>query len=96
MGGEDYGIYYNVVDLFFGMFTFLNGAMRNSHTQRFITVELGRGQKNLLSIIHLCHRTQNDNRPHIYDSRNNRTLVCYGEDGNSMCVRHYSNYGLSI
>ena len=41
LGIEDYGIY-NVVGGFIGLLAFLNGAMSGS-TQRFITVELGRG-----------------------------------------------------
>ena len=41
LGIEDYGVY-NVVGGFIGMLGFLNGAMSGS-TQRFITIELGRG-----------------------------------------------------
>ena len=41
LGIEDYGIY-NVVGGFIGLLAFLNGAMSGS-TQRFITIELGRG-----------------------------------------------------
>ena len=46
LGIEDYGIY-NVVGGFIGMLAFLNGAMCSS-TQRFITVELGRGNEESL------------------------------------------------
>ncbi len=46
LGIEDYGIY-NVVGGFIGMMAFLNGAMSGS-TQRFITIELGRGNENSL------------------------------------------------
>lgn len=41
LGIENYGVY-NVVGGFIGMLAFLNGAMSGS-TQRFITVELGKG-----------------------------------------------------
>ncbi len=46
LGIEDYGVY-NVVGGFIGMLAFLNGAMSGS-TQRFITIELGRGDENSL------------------------------------------------
>lgn len=46
LGIEDYGVY-NVVGGFIGMLSFLNGAMCSS-TQRFITVELGKGDKESL------------------------------------------------
>ena len=46
LGIEDYGVY-NVVGGFIGMLAFLNGAMCSS-TQRFITVELGRGNEESL------------------------------------------------
>lgn len=46
LGIEDYGIY-NVVGGFIGMLAFLNGAMCSS-TQRFITVELGKGNEESL------------------------------------------------
>ena len=46
LGIEDYGIY-NVVGGFIGMLAFLNGAMSSS-TQRFITIELGRGDEDSL------------------------------------------------
>ena len=46
LGIEDYGIY-NVVGGFIGLLAFLNGAMSGS-TQRFITVELGRGSTEAL------------------------------------------------
>lgn len=46
LGIEDYGVY-NVVGGFIGMLAFLNGAMSSS-TQRFITVELGKGDGNSL------------------------------------------------
>ena len=49
LGVEDYGIY-NVVGGFIGMLAFLNGAMSGS-TQRFITVELGRGSNESLKRI---------------------------------------------
>lgn len=43
LGIDDYGVY-NVVGGFIGMLSFLNGAMSGS-TQRFITVELGKGNE---------------------------------------------------
>ena len=46
LGVEDYGVY-NAVGGFIGMLAFLNGAMSGS-TQRFIAVELGRGNKESL------------------------------------------------
>lgn len=46
LGIEDYGVY-NVVGGFIGMLAFLNGAMSGS-TQRFITIELERGDENSL------------------------------------------------
>lgn len=46
LGIEDYGVY-NVVGGFIGMLSFLNGAMCSS-TQRFITVELGKGDEESL------------------------------------------------
>lgn len=46
LGVEDYGVY-NVVGGFISMLAFLNGAMSAS-TQRYITVELGRGNKESL------------------------------------------------
>lgn len=47
LGVEDYGIY-NVVGGVIAMFGFINGAM-SSATQRYITFELGRGDKEKLS-----------------------------------------------
>ena len=47
LGVEDYGIY-NVVGGFIGMLAFLNGAMSGS-SQRFITVALGKGDKQYLN-----------------------------------------------
>ena len=53
LGIEDYGIY-NVVGGFIGMLAFLNGAMSGS-TQRFITVELGRGdEESLKKVFSTC------------------------------------------
>ena len=53
LGIEDYGIY-NIAGGFIGMFTFLNGAMCSS-TQRFITVELGRGnEESLKQVFSTC------------------------------------------
>lgn len=53
LGIEDYGIY-NVVGGFIGMLAFLNGAMCSS-TQRFITVELGRGtEESLKRVFSTC------------------------------------------
>ena len=49
LGIEDFGVY-NVVGGFIGMLSFLNGAMSGS-TQRFITIELGRG--NIESLKHV-------------------------------------------
>lgn len=49
LGIEDYGIY-NVVGGFVGMLAFLNGAMSSS-TQRFITIELGHGNEDILKIV---------------------------------------------
>lgn len=43
LGVEDYGVY-NVVGGFISMLAFLNGAMSGS-TQRFLTVELGKGDE---------------------------------------------------
>lgn len=47
LGVEDYGIY-NVVGGVIAMFSFINGAM-SSATQRYITFELGKGNKEKLS-----------------------------------------------
>lgn len=47
LGVEDYGIY-NIVGGFIGMLAFLNGAMSGS-SQRFITVALGKGDKQYLN-----------------------------------------------
>lgn len=53
LGIEDYGIY-NVVGGFIGMLAFFNGAMSGS-TQRFITVELGRGdEESLKKVFSTC------------------------------------------
>lgn len=53
LGIEDYGVY-NVVGGFIGMLAFLNGAMCGS-TQRFITVELGKGnQESLIRVFSTC------------------------------------------
>lgn len=57
LGVEDYGVY-NVVGGFISMLAFLNGAMSGS-TQRYITVELGRGNpeslKNVFSTCVITH-----------------------------------------
>ena len=47
LGVEDYGIY-NVVGGFVGILAFLNGAMSSS-SQRFITVEIGKGNNESLN-----------------------------------------------
>lgn len=53
LGVEDYGVY-NVVGGFISMLAFLNGAMSGS-TQRYITVELGRGnQESLKEVFSTC------------------------------------------
>lgn len=53
LGIDDYGIY-NVVGGFIGMFAFLNGAMSGC-TQRFITIALGKGDKqNLKRVFSTC------------------------------------------
>lgn len=53
LGIDDYGIY-NVVGGFIGMFAFLNGAMAGC-TQRFITIALGKGDKqNLKKVFSTC------------------------------------------
>lgn len=49
LGIEDYGVY-NIVGGFIGMLAFLNGAMSGS-TQRFITIELGRGNNESLKTV---------------------------------------------
>lgn len=46
LGIEDYGVY-NIVGGFIGMLAFLNGAMSGC-TQRFITIELGKGDEQAL------------------------------------------------
>lgn len=53
LGIEDYGVY-NVVGGFIGMLAFLNGAMSGS-TQRFITIELGKGnEESLKKVFSTC------------------------------------------
>lgn len=49
LGVEDYGIY-NIVAAFIVAFTFITGPLGNA-TQRFLSFELGRGQKDNLNIV---------------------------------------------
>lgn len=75
LGVSDYGIY-NVVGGIVAMLAFLNSAL-TAASQRFISFELGRGDKQKLKTI-FARRLQSMpfSNYHIHYSRNYRTLVC--------------------